>query len=357
MTTFVAPSRRLAACVGLACAMGLAPRPARAADPPHWSSASIPDATLNCSNGCHQLHQAAGGGLTAAASNVTLCQSCHNAAGLASALALNDADRAMPGMSGSSHAFGVSVLNPARAAQAPLDPQMSLRVMSGQVVCSTCHNQHAATAATGGTPRIGPARRITALGSTGAVSSGGGFTGARGYWYLVEIQTAGALGIARFRWSKDSGTSWMATGVLSSATPVALDNGVQVAFSAGNYAFGERWEFPASYPFLRAPLDSGDNVAGTKFCRDCHRERAVDHASVEVYDGNLKSHPVGVVLNANGREYDRSVPLDANGAVQGGAGRDANASNDLALDATGRVQCLTCHAPHHAPGNSAALAP
>lgn len=342
----------------LGCALGLLPpRAAQAADPPHWSSASIPDTTLSCSNGCHQLHQAAGGTLTLAAGNVTLCQSCHNAAGLASALPLNNVDRAVPGMSGSSHGFGVSAVNATYGARAPLDAEMSLRVMNGQVVCSTCHNQHAATAVTGGTSRVSPARRITALGSTGAVTSGGTFTGARGFWYLLEIQTPGALGTARFRWSKDSGTSWMVSNVLTSGTPLTLDNGVQVSFGAGTYASGERWELSASYPFLRATLDSGDNVAGTKFCRDCHRDWTMDHNALEIWDGNLKSHPVGVALNANGRGYDRATPLDANGAVQGSPGRDTNARNDLRLDGTGRVQCLSCHAPHFAPGNSSAVAP
>jgi hypothetical protein len=50
------------------------------------------------------------------------------------------------------------------------------------------------------------------------------------------------------------------------------------------------------------------------------------------------------------------VPLDANGVAQGGGG-DGNAANDLDLDPTGRVQCLSCHSPHFAPGNSAATAP
>ena len=69
------------------------------------------------------------------------------------------------------------------------------------------------------------------------------------------------------------------------------------------------------------------------------------------YDGAMKSHPVGVTLNANGRGYDRGVPLDGNGGDQGVSG-DSNSTNDLKLDAGGRVQCLTCHGVHGADSNT-----
>lgn len=327
-----------------------------AADAPHRSSASIPETSISCSKGCHQLHQAAGGTLTAAAGNVVLCQSCHNGTGLAGTLAVNSADSAVPGQSGSSHAFGVAATNASYGAQPPANVQMSLRVMNGNVVCSTCHDQHTATPATGGTPRVSPAKKITALGSTGVVTSGGTFTGASGFWYLVEIQTAGALGTARFRWSKDNGVSWMGSNLVTAATATPLDSGVTVAFSAGNYSLNERWELSGSYPFLRSALDSGDNTNGAKFCRDCHASWAMDHTAVQTWTGALRSHPVGVALNANGRGYDRALPLDANGAPQGGAG-DGNEANDLRLDSGGRVQCLSCHSSHFAPGNSAAVMP
>ena len=129
-----------------------------------------------------------------------------------------------------------------------------------------------------------------------------------------------------------------------------------MAFGAGNYVVGERWEFSGSYPFLRAVLDSGDNASGTRFCRDCHSAWAQDHTATHTWDGTMKSHPVGVALNANSGGYDRAVPLDANGVPQVGPG-DGNPSNDLRLDAGGRVQCLSCHSPHFAPRNSSAVMP
>ena len=133
---------------------------------------------------------------------------------------------------------------------------------------------------------------------------------------------------------------------------------MEVTFTGtGGQAFkvGERWEFYASYPFLRVPLDSGDNVAGDKFCRDCHRDWVMTHdtdlvsgGGVESWDGNFKSHPVGVGLNANTQGYDRAAPLDGDG---GAPGSDGIESNDLEHDG-GNVQCLTCHRVHFADSNT-----
>jgi hypothetical protein len=77
----------------------------------------------------------------------------------------------------------------------------------------------------------------------------------------------------------------------------------------------------------------------------------MDHAAVHTYDGTVKQHPVGVVLNANGGGYDRTSILDGNGLAQPA---DGNASNDLKLAPDGTIQCYTCHGMHHAPGSTAA---
>ena len=132
-----------------------------AQDPPHWSSTSL---TIDCTTQCHTLHQAAGAGLTSSASNVNLCQSCHNPAGLADRLPIGNADKAVPDTSGTSHAFDVAAVHGQLDTQAPLDPEMVLRVMGGQVVCSTCHNQHKGEEPFGGTSRVSPAEQVTALG-------------------------------------------------------------------------------------------------------------------------------------------------------------------------------------------------
>jgi predicted CXXCH cytochrome family protein len=315
--------------------------------PPHWESTSI---VIDCTSQCHLPHQAQGGQLAQAAGNVALCQSCHNSSGLAADLPINSSDRAIPGTHGTSHAFDVAAIHAAYETQLPLDTEMQLRVMGGNVVCSTCHNQHSTTPAFGGTPRVGRSKQITALGSTGSVSSGGTFSGPEGVWYLIEVSQAGTQATARFQYSKDNGISFFPEQI--AGTDVPLDNGVTISFGAGDYVVGERWEFAASYPFLRAAIDFEDNATGDRFCRDCHRSWMMEHSEVENWDGGFKSHPVGQVLGANAQGYDRTVPLDGNGADQGSGGADSNPTNDLALDAAGNLQCLTCHGVHYVDSNT-----
>ena len=356
----------VAAALALTAAALLGPAAAYSSDPPHWTSPSG-YVDIQCAKGCHQLHLAPGGQLTAAAGNANLCQSCHNPSlgAAAEKLPILTGDKAVPGVGGTSHAFDVAAINALYGAALPQDTQMQVRVMGGNVVCSTCHNQHAATAATAGTPRISAARMASpTLGSKGTVASGGTYSGPAGVWYLIQIDTAGATGTAQFRWSLDGGTSWKATGVATAAS-VSLDyptgcapNCATVAFTNGtpfdqSFLVGERWEFSASYPFLRKKLDSGDNASGDKFCRDCHREWVMTHTEVGIWNGAYKSHPVGVGLNANAKGYDRAVPLDGNGQEQTGGttDRDGNPTNNLKLDA-GRVQCLTCHGVHNVDGNT-----
>jgi hypothetical protein len=83
-----------------------------------------------------------------------------------------------------------------------------------------------------------------------------------------------------------------------------------------------------------------------------HRSWTMDHDAVRTYDGSFKSHPVGVSLDVNGMGYDRPVPLDRNGAIQGTVGADTNPTNDLLFDGTGLVQCLTCHGVHYVDSNT-----
>ena len=324
---------------------------AQASDPPHSSSTTL---TTDCTTPCHVLHHAAGSGLTTSAGNVNLCQSCHNPSGSAGDLPINSSDSAVAGVQGTSHAFDVTASNAPLGVQEPQNPSMQLRVMEGDLVCSTCHNQHTAEASFGGQPRVSPPKQTTAFGSTGNLLSGGQFNGSTGVWFLIEVIATGNQTSARFRYSKDNGTSWFPTppAALDAGPDVALDSGVTVSFTTGNFVIGERWEFSASWPFLRAAIDSGANGVGDAYCRDCHRSWVMDHESVRTYDGNLKSHPVGVALDANGMGYDRPVPLDGNGAPQGGAGVDGNPTNDLLLDSGGLVQCVTCHGVHHVDSNT-----
>lgn len=322
-----------------------------ASDGPHATSLTV---TSECTT-CHADHHDQGGILTKFTTNALLCQSCHYTGNANNSLPVENADKAVPGVDGFHHAFEVAAINAAYGAQLPLNIPMSLRVMSGNLVCSTCHNQHTASKSIGGTATISAAEKRTALG-IGTMVSGGAFTANNGSWYLVEIVGNGTQATATFRYSKDNAVSWYGPFGCGNGAPVALGvDGVTVTFTGGAGAFltGERWQFYASYPFLRASLDTGDNTAGTKFCRDCHRDWTMEHGNLEDNPGGTKrmGHPVGIALNANGRAYDRAVPLDGNGGAQGGGAADANATNDLKLDG-GRIQCWTCHGVHYADGNT-----
>jgi hypothetical protein len=353
-----------AACLAASAAL-LLRAPLNAVDPPHWAGAAT---TYDCTNSCHQLHASLGGALTSRAGNSNLCQKCHVSGQSASDLSTDDVNRAdLAAGTGAHHAWNRSKTNLAAGADGAIaSAAMSLRLNTipatcptgDCITCSTCHDQHSSTNANGGASRVGNAKPRAGNTSRGTVTPGGTFAGAAGAWYVAEIQATGAVGTATFRWSKDNGTTWMVSNVLTAGS-VALDNGVTVAFANGattpHFATGDRWEFSASWPFLRIPIDSGDNATGAKFCRDCHSAWTMDHTGVETWTGTLRSHPVGVALNANGAGYDRAVPLDATGVAQ--TTGDGNRFNDLALDAGGRVQCWSCHGAHYAPGNGAAVMP
>lgn len=336
-----------------------------AADPPHWVGARI---NINCTSQCHVLHQSQGQGLTSSASNVNLCQSCHNPSGLAGDLPINTTDKADPGARGVHHAFDVAAVNSELDTQRPGNTEMDKRVMDGNVVCSTCHDQHDAESTYGGTPRISPAKEVSVTG-TGVLSSTGTLTGSLGTWYLIQIVQTGTETTALFRYSKDNRVSWFPSACdpgapsavtckeANGGTPVPLDEpvdeGVAVTFSAGTYNDDDEWEFSASWPFLRAVLDSGDNTAGDKFCRDCHRTWVMETSTVRTGASTvIKSHPVGIAYPSAQPDYHAN-PLDGNGAEQGSGGADTNASNDLALEgASNLVQCLTCHGVHYADSNT-----
>jgi hypothetical protein len=328
-----------------------------ASDPPHWYSTSQPIGCASDAFDCHTTHNAAGGNLTVAAGNVALCQTCHKPGGLAEDHAISDTDKASPGVSGTSHAFDVAAIHSGYGTQRPADGEMDLRIMDDNVVCSTCHDQHAAEAVMGGTPRISAAQKVLSAGGSGSVTSGGTFSGANGVFYLVEIISTSPR---ELQYSLDNGFSWF--GPIGFNYDVAVDlgaDGVQVTVSSG-VAATERWEFYATYPFLRAKLVADDG-SGSAMCRDCHGAWDMDHTAVNNHGFGtgpggsdvFNSHPVGIALNANSGNYDRAVPLDGDGQpLTGGADADGNPSNDLKFDGNGNIHCLTCHGVHYADSNT-----
>lgn len=340
--------RRLA----LVLALTLVVATAHAADDPHGKTYAT-----QCLS-CHATHKSAGQSLTNQISNESLCTSCHNIGGTAARFPVETLQKADPANElGSSHAWNV----PSTSAMYGALPPQGAMVNHGpdNVRCSTCHNPH--DAGTSGTQTQTPAVRIAGSG-TGSVTYTAA-TSATAKAYLVEIiETSGTAGTAKFRLSNDGGTSWFgfsggtwtayaAGNARLTGSAITLNDGTNVAATfSGDFAIGDRVRFHVAYPFLRGALDSGDNVTGVKFCRDCHRDMAMDHAEASSWSGTMRSHPVGITLNANGMGYDRAEPLDTNGLPQSTG--DGNASNDLKLAADQTIQCLTCHGVHHADGNS-----
>jgi hypothetical protein len=350
-----------------------------ASDPPHWAGAAQ---TVDCTSNCHVAHNSLGGGLNPETGNFNLCDSCHSSG----ELPIGSTDVADPSLDkGTSHAFDVAADSGRFGTVLPSDTQRLLRVQEGNLVCSTCHNQHTSDSGYGGRSRVGSADKIAHVSGDGVLTSGGDFTGTTGVWYVIEFAVTGDESTAKFGYSKDNENTWFGcdptppdgcvTGgelvcddCFTTGAPPSPTDGVTFSFSTGSYVDGERWEFFAAWPFLRrtmplnhaadALVDAGAITTGDMFCRDCHQNWVMTHdddlvggGGVRSYDGNMKSHPVGIGLDANTKGYDRSVPLDGHGVAQD-TGDDGNPTNDLLLDQFGNVQCLTCHGAHFADSNT-----
>jgi hypothetical protein len=68
--------------------------------------------------------------------------------------------------------------------------------------------------------------------------------------YKVEIDGAGDVGAATFKWSDDDGITWEATGVATNTSLINLNNGVQIKFTgagkaSNDFEVGDIWTFGA----------------------------------------------------------------------------------------------------------------
>jgi predicted CXXCH cytochrome family protein len=106
---------------------------------------AIPTPHGTVCNQCHITHTAPGGQLTSIAGNANLCISCHNPVGSASLKPFANTDKAIPGISGTSHAWDKNAIDTTYQTNTPGDAGMLARISSGQIICSTCHNQHSQT--------------------------------------------------------------------------------------------------------------------------------------------------------------------------------------------------------------------
>jgi predicted CXXCH cytochrome family protein len=96
----------------------------------------------NSCNQCHITHTSPGMSLTSLNGNANLCMSCHVTNGAASSFPFSNAMKANPGVSGSSHAWDAAAVNSLHETNMPSNSDMAARTPGGNIICSTCHNQH-----------------------------------------------------------------------------------------------------------------------------------------------------------------------------------------------------------------------
>lgn len=244
-------------------------------------------------NSCHSVHNASGTSLTSEASNANLCLSCHTSGGVANNKRLNTAMQAIPKVSGTSHRW---------------DAAMPL--------IDSPNNQYGLRWATSLTTLIKP--KLNTFGS------------------IIPCSVC-------HNQHSQANTPWD-------------------AFAPGWTTVGTG----SGRNFQRISNDMN------QICEDCHyyRAPATSGTDVRTWDGNKKSHPVKKIFtNDIGRNvWDttqfNNVPLEpasANWAWQSGGryhlngGSDNNVTNNIVVDSSKQIRCLSCHGIHYSDSSSGTI--
>jgi predicted CXXCH cytochrome family protein len=304
-------------------------------DPPHNATHNI-----TCDS-CHLGHHADLGAKETPTGNVNLCLTCHVPGGMASVSALTDADQAAPGP-----------FLPANAAAAGTSHRWDSGISGRALLVS-------------GIPRP----------TGGTVVPAGDYTGRFARVYSLTITTAGNAGAAQFGWSGTGPSGGSGAGV-SSGPNVALSQGVRVGFvnGSGSPAFqvGDRWNV-----YVRSDLAMPTNVElltrmtnGMMMCSTCHNQHSQQYAPFDTNapawtvpgtgegrhfqriadnSGQLchECHGARFVTNSIAGSHPVGVTVPVNAAFR--------APTSLPLDASHKVQCLTCHRTHLAPDDDGNL--
>lgn len=112
----------------------------KAADDPHGTTQSI-----NCSQ-CHISHSSLGDILINATDSLvsTLCLSCHTPGGWSGMTkVMSSSEKAVPGVSGTSHSWDVDTLSAEFGANSPESATLLDHITAdGKITCATCHDPH-----------------------------------------------------------------------------------------------------------------------------------------------------------------------------------------------------------------------
>lgn len=281
-----------------------------ALDPPHDISTGV-----DCGS-CHTVHVSLGPSLTKD-TNANLCMSCHKIGGLAANKPFSSSMQAIPGTSGTSHSWS-----------------------GAMPVTDNPNNPYGL-------------RSVNSLINTSLKAQ------------LSKFGTCSNPSYTTKSTCETNGGTWTANVACS------------VCHNQHSQA-NNPWD-PNAPAYGGAGTGSGRHMQRTandlnQMCEDCHyyRTPASLETDVRTWTGNPKSHPVGKVFSsANGETPNVSDPSQFNvsplepqasaWAPQIGAryhqngGVDINPTNNIVLDESMQVRCLSCHGIHYTDSDSSTV--
>lgn len=329
---------------------------------------------------CHTPHKASGTSLSKYATNYNLCISaCHTGTNR-KPFAITD--QAIPRTwlttgSGTSHRWDSFAAMPQQISPDANSKyglrwtsflsnselrRMLLTKFDNVVVCSVCHTVHSQA-------------------NSPWDPYGGWYTGAKGGdsgeaagGTLNSIWTTG-----KSYWDNWGTSAWKDFYVkMTKETAINRSNAGQIRQISSNWAsiinFSTNWT---------TVIESGDKyeIAGRHFqrvannvddlCEDCHYFRSAAWAtSVRTWTSNYQSHPVGKIFtNDAGRDvWDtlqfNNIPLEpvsAGWTTQAGSRYelngvgDTNVTNNIVLDSSKKVRCMSCHGIHYTDSSAGTI--